>query len=645
MTQQGRATGVITGTALALTLLLGLLGGPGAARAEAGDFAPTGSMSVPRFHHTQSALQDGKALIVGGLGESCGFLCVETWDTAELYDPDAGTFSATGSLALGRSYQTATVLLDGRVLIAGGWPAMMPFGGATDTAEIYDPDTGQFSDTGSMNTPRKSHTASLLADGTVLITGGLNESNEPQPSAEVYDPETGTFTNTDSMTTPRYGQTASPLSSGKVLVAGGRSTGAIPTATAELYDPDSGTFSETGSMTTPRGLQTASLLADGRVLVAGGDTTALLPSPTETAEIYDPGTGGFSATGSMSVPRSAQTGTTLASGDVLIAGGEDPDAIPMQTAENYSPGAGTFIATGTMTTARRDAAASSLGDGKVLVTGGYGTELPQNTAELYDTPLPQVELSASALVFGDERISQSSAFGSTAATGSQSVTVTNSGTFVLHISRVEVTGADADAFNATGDCGGASLAPGSSCAVSVGFRPTSGGTKAATLRFTDNALDSPQRVDLSGTGIRAPTATPTATATPTPSRTPTPTPSSSPSSGTELTVRARAKAQRLKVGKQNRVVRSIRTNGKLKQLRVNCYFPEHKLTGKKQRSLCLTRSDKRRGVVEVEPLCSTQLRINVRIVAKATGQPRAAWKRSWRVEKRPRVVCSLNGNG
>ena len=108
---------------------------------------------------------------------------------------------------------------------------------------------------------------------------------------------------------------------------------------------------------------------------------------------------------------------------------------------------------------------------------------------------------------------------------------------------------------------------------------------------------------------------------------------------------ARAKSKRLKVGKRTRIVRDIETNGTLKRLTVSCYFQGHKLTGKQKRSICPTTKNKRRGVAKAEPQCSTQLRINVRIVAKADGQRRATWKRNWRVKQRPPVVCSLDGNG
>lgn len=634
MTQQRHATRWMLGVALTLGLLAGVMAVPSSARADSGQFAATGSMSVPRSSHTQSTLQNGTVLVAGGEGGSCGFFCLAIWDSSELYDPAAGTFTAGGMMTTPRADHTATVLPDGRVLVTGGWVALLA--PPTATAEIYDPATDQFSATGSMSTPRRNHTASLLPDGRVLITGGQDNTNQPLASAEVFDPASGTFTNTGTMSTPRYSQTATPLPGGMTLVAGGRSTtGALPTATAELYDPGSGTFAATGSMSTPRGLQTASVLQDGRVLVAGGDTTEFLPSPTATAELYDPATATFSPTGSMSAARSAQTATVLASGDVLIAGGQDAGANSLPTAENYSSETGAFSATGDMTAPRRDAAATALPDGKVLVTGGQVLTEPTATADLYDTPLPRVSLSSSSLDFGTQPVSGMTAGGRSAAAGAQTLTVRNTGTFPLRISSVTVTGADADSFSVSGDCAGTSVAAGSTCAASVTFDPTSSGSKSATLRLADNALDSPQTVALSGSGAPAPT----------PSPTPTPTPTPSPTVRTELQVAARPAAKRLTVGKRSRVVRSIDTNGTLKRLEVSCLLHGHKVTGKQRRSVCLTAKSKRRGVVEVAPLCSTRLRITVRIAAKAPGAEKATWQRSWRVEQRPRVVCSRNGKG
>jgi hypothetical protein len=217
--------------------------------------------------------------------------------SAEVYDPKAGTFSPTGSLLHPSRDADATVLADGRVLIVGGDSGHdFESGLFLASAELYEPKTGTFSATGSMATARDFPTATLLADGRVLVAGGLTSSGT-LASAELYEPKTGTFTATGSMGTPRVFATATLLADGRVLIAGGLSSQlGNALASAEVYDPKTSTFTATGSMGTPRVFATATLLADGRVLVAGGDAGPGFSSGNylRSAELYDPKTGTFS---------------------------------------------------------------------------------------------------------------------------------------------------------------------------------------------------------------------------------------------------------------------------------------------------------------------------------------------------------------
>ena len=184
-------------------------------------------------------------------------------------------------MATPRGWHTATLLLNGNVLVAGGYSSG---GNATASAELYDPTTGNFSLTGSMAVPRQSFTATLLLNGKVLVTGGLQNIN----SAELYDPATGLFSITGIMAVPRQSFTATLLPNGEVLVAGGYSEVLIPepiTASAELYNPATGNFSSTGSMTTTRENHTATLLTNGKVLIAGGDNAGS-GYPIASAELF-----------------------------------------------------------------------------------------------------------------------------------------------------------------------------------------------------------------------------------------------------------------------------------------------------------------------------------------------------------------------
>jgi hypothetical protein len=232
---------------------------------------------------------------------------------------NAGTFSPTGSMASARDVHTATLLSDGRILIAGGSDGSK----FVASAELFDPKTGKFSPTGPMRTARAMHTATLLPDGRVLIAGGsipVGDSSGVVASAELYDPATGKFSPTGPMTTAREGQTATLLSGGRVLIAGGVDAGEVTVASTELYDPATGTFSPTGSLATARSGHSATALPDGRVLIAGGDDGS---KGLASAELYDPAAGKFSPAGPMTTAREAQTATLLSDGRVLIAGGND----------------------------------------------------------------------------------------------------------------------------------------------------------------------------------------------------------------------------------------------------------------------------------------------------------------------------------
>ena len=275
-----------------------------------------------------------------------------------------GSYSQTGSMTVARNFASAELLPDGHVLLAGG---RGPDNSALASAELYDPSTGRFSATGSMSVPRMGQTAALLPNGKVLVAGGFGGKAEGiQASAELFDPETGTFSPTGSMTTPRSGATATLLDDGRVLIAGGSNgpnSDVGHLASAELYDPATGTFTATGSMTSQRADHNAVLLADGRVLLSGGTSDTSGSGGMGSAEIYDPRSGRFTATGSMSTGGNGLVSVLLADGRVLF---------PLRiSSEIYDPGTGQFSAGPSIEHGEGTRAAFLLTDGRVLVIGTY----------------------------------------------------------------------------------------------------------------------------------------------------------------------------------------------------------------------------------------------------------------------------------
>ena len=231
-----------------------------------GTFTPTGSMHAQRCAYfspgfTATLLPNGKVLIAGGANANGQV------PTAELYDPSSGTFSLTGNLNTPRLYHTATLLPNGQVLIAAGIT-----GASTTTylasAELYNPSTGTFTFTGSMATARGLFTATLLTNGEVLAAGGDDNNLTPPyvSSAELYNPTTGKWSTTGSLNTARYNHTATLLSDGRVLIVGG----AAHLASTELYDPSRGTFKNAANLNTGRTDHSTVLLTNGEALTMGG---------------------------------------------------------------------------------------------------------------------------------------------------------------------------------------------------------------------------------------------------------------------------------------------------------------------------------------------------------------------------------------
>ncbi len=339
--------------------------------AEAGALIVTKPMQTARAAHTATLLYDGTVLITGGFvrdRESDPFA------GAERYDPERGVFIKAGAMTTGRQSHSATLLRDGRVLIAGGYD-----GSYLASAELYDPATGTFTATENMTAGRIGHRATLLADGKVLITGGATTGMKHVATAELYDPATDQFTPAGAMTTPRISHTQTLLVDGSVLITGGSSGRRRgPTAEAEIFDPLTGAFRPAGAMTTARYKHAAVLMEDERVLVVAGSNEGDFHGRYDTAEIFDPATGTFSETSHLNSARfKLRTAVTLLTdGKVLVAGGSEMLEVYDPETERFTPVANQFDA------ARFFSTATLLQDGRVLITGGYDERI-QSTAKAW----------------------------------------------------------------------------------------------------------------------------------------------------------------------------------------------------------------------------------------------------------------------
>ena len=302
----------------------------------------------------------------------------------------AGLFFPAGQMNSERGDHTATLLANGKVLVVGGsGPTRLA------SAELYDPVTGRWSLTGPLNVLRDNHTATPLPNGKVLVAGGEGYNAggtwDAFASAEIYDPKTGTWTMTSPLNLARYAHTATLLPNGKVLVVGGEhNTGGSWSSldVAELYDPAAGVWTIAAPMSSGRSYHTSTMLPNGKVLIAAGmnDDAGFL----NLAELYDPATGTWTPTGVLSDMRAFHTATLLANGRVLIVGGGQCCGgfggwVPMAGTELYDPASGTWTQTGMLNQERIAPAVSLLQNGRVLAAGGGSyLGLPIYSAEEYD---------------------------------------------------------------------------------------------------------------------------------------------------------------------------------------------------------------------------------------------------------------------
>ena len=340
-------------------------------------FHTAAPMTAVRRFHSATLLANGDVFIAGGAPA-----------TTEVYDHTQQTFRQLGTMMEARSGHTATLLNDGTVLIVGGGvptdPACWLCGGVSrKTTEVHNPTTGAAASAASMALPRAFHTATLLPDGRVLVAGGIDiATGNIRTTIEIYDPTTKQFTVAGTMSIGRYLHTATLTTDGKVVLAGGeRSAG--QRFTTDIFDPKTGTISTFGIFPKSRNGHTATLLPDGSVLMGGGG--AFDWALYTQSRIFTPSTGRTSYDLGMFTPRMIHTATLVNSGTVLLAGGfsgmgtDIGNGTATSSAELFDVAGLFFRPALGMTIARAGHAATLLQNGTVLITGGSG----DNSAEIY----------------------------------------------------------------------------------------------------------------------------------------------------------------------------------------------------------------------------------------------------------------------
>lgn len=303
-----------------------------------------------------------------------------------------GEWVAAGTLGFGRAGHTATLLADGRVLVVGGEGGSAPLA----SVEQYAPQANRWTAAPSLGLARSGHTATLLPSGEVLVVGGTiapSGAIGTTPTVELFDPVAGRWRGGAPLNQPRSGQTATLLATGQVLVVGGEALDAATgqarlVPSAELYDPASNTWTLTTPPARARVGHTATLLSDGRVLIAAGETDGANGQRElgATAELFDIVGGSWTLTGDLSLARADATATLLTNGQVLVTGGRVSGGNITAAAELFDPGRGVWSVASGLGTPRAKQTATRLLDGRVLVAGGYEREaaMPTGSAERYD---------------------------------------------------------------------------------------------------------------------------------------------------------------------------------------------------------------------------------------------------------------------
>lgn len=363
--------------------------GEGGALDGAADMSPDGPKAPARWEviagvgpsaigFTATLLNDGRVLVAGGYRKDP----LEKYlaDT-HLFLPSKRIFVAAGKLKEGRAYHTATVLTDGRVLVVGGRDIN---GKELVTTEIFDPTkpaASAWTSGPSLAAPRRSHAAVRIKSGDVFVAGGYDYSTGTLDSVAIYMAGSNTWKLPASkMTVARNIPMMIRLTNGKVLIVGGAVTSSKDTDTLEIFDPAAGTFvAVKDKLSYARFRPSLSLLKDGRVLIVGG-----VGFGNKSDEIYDPVADKITPISHPGGPPEEHAAATLKDGRVLICGGDT--STHHNKALIYDPAAGgAWLPQPDMTVGRYRHQAVTLKDGSVLVVGGRktGVEAYINVAELY----------------------------------------------------------------------------------------------------------------------------------------------------------------------------------------------------------------------------------------------------------------------
>lgn len=310
-----------------------------------GSWTDWAELNQPRRGQRAVALKDGSVLVAGGIARG------ELLSSAEVHGRSAGSpWREVERMRQSRLGHTMTVLPSGRVLVTGGTGGSANSGRGGQTvrpvasAELFDPESRTWDDVGRMRIPRFEHSASLLADGRVLIAGGIGVRRGeagPVSSAEVFDPVTRRFSRVRDMATVRTDHAAVTLEDGRVLVVGG-DDGRMALAAAEIFDPARRTWSKAAPLERSRRGHSATRLADGTVLVTGGESFVEgTRTSLSAAERYRPDRDAWANAGKMSCPRSEHGAALLGDDSVLVAGGDAAfpgrPPMPRSCVDRYRP--------------------------------------------------------------------------------------------------------------------------------------------------------------------------------------------------------------------------------------------------------------------------------------------------------------------